>query len=488
MGVELVRPPEQTDVAEPAAAADAKSPTGAGVSRAAALLRHAAAPRAGISNRQLARQPAPVFLPGPDAPSQAPAGPQRGANPAEGMAAITRRFLGSRPGSEAALRRAGNEWAAAAVALIQTSAAASGAPHAQAIAENEASEIPGAVAQLLTDYFGPGAARDRDSVRQCYEAFVRLATSKAQEVRLQFHHNVIVETHSRGGFGTGNSIDDLTMLDTALTGMPDQHVWGQTARPLRFRRQMAGAGSASGETDPPTSTITLYDSGMQAAPYGRSAATGLPGYQQTIRHEVGHMVETALTADVRRELFTDILGWEQYSWAWISARNSPHAPWQAERAKLRTETGIADDALDAWLAGFTIRAAPNLRRSDTQTRGSRSYVRSATQGDFLHSIKTSEMPQGVEFDYALTAHNDYLAELYTFAVSRPGWLAGRISEAQKGWWRRRVFGTPATDQEIMRAVGMEPNAQTRFIAMAPGLFTWPQINDAVAAAARYNVA
>jgi hypothetical protein len=51
-----------------------------------------------------------------------------------------------------------------------------------------------------------------------------------------------------------------------------------------------------------------------------------------------------------------------------------------------------------------------------------------------------------------------------------------------------VFGTPATDQAIMRAVGMEPEAQTRFIAMAPGLFTWPQINEAVTAAARYNVA
>ena len=137
------------------------------MTRTAALLRHAAAPRAGISNRQLARQPAPVFLPGPDAPSQIPAGPQRGANPADDMAAITRRFLGTRPGSEAALRRAGNEWAATAVAMIRTSAAASGAPHAQAIAENEASEIPGAVTQLLTDYFGPGVTRDRDSVRQC---------------------------------------------------------------------------------------------------------------------------------------------------------------------------------------------------------------------------------------------------------------------------------------------------------------------------------
>ena len=488
MGVELVRPPEQTEVAEPAAAPDGRTVTGAGVSRTAALLRHAAAPRAGISNRQLARQPAPVFLPGPDAPSQIPAGPQRGANPAEGMAAITRRFLGTRPGSEAALRRAGNEWAAAAVAMIRTSAAASGAPHAQAIADNEATEIPGAVTQLLTDYFAPGVPRDASSVRDCYAAIVRLATSKEREVRLQFHHNVIVETHSRGGFGTGNSIDELNHAGYGADRAAGPARLGTSGAAAALPPAMAGAGSASGETDPPTSTITIYDSGMSAAPYSRSAAIGLPGYQQTIRHEVGHMVETALTPDVRRELFTDILGWEQYSWAWISARNSPHAPWQAERAKLRTETGIADDALDAWLAGFTIRPMPNLRRSDTQTRGSRSYVRSATQGDFLHSIKTSEMPQGVEFDYAMTAHNDYLAELYTFAVSRPGWLAGRISEAQKGWWRRRVFGTPATDHEIMRAVGMEPEAQTRFIAMAPGLFTWPQINEAVAAAARYNVA
>src|SRR5215208_6237897 len=420
MGVELVRPAQDSEVAEPVAASDGRAVAGAGVTRTAALLRQAAAPRAGISNRQLARQPAAVFLPGPDAPSQIPAGPQRGVDPAEGMAAITRRLLGTRPGGEAALRRAANDWAAAVVAMIRASAGASGAPHAQAIADNEASEIPGAVTQLLTDYFGPGVTRDRDSVRQCYDAIVRLAASKAREVQLQFHHNVIVETHSRGGFGTGNSIDELNMLDTALTGMPDQHVWGQTARPLHFRRLMAGAGSASGETDPPTSTITLRLGHADGAvrPLGGARP---PGSQQTIRHEIGDMVETALTPDVRRELFTDILGWEQYSWAWISARNSPHAPWQAERAKLRTETGIADDALDAWLASFTIRPMPNLRRSDTQTSGSRSYIRSATQGDFLHSIRTAEMPQGVEFDYAMTAHNDYLAELYTFAVSRPGW-------------------------------------------------------------------
>lgn len=482
MGVELDRPPEQSAVAEPAPAREGRLTAGAGVSQSAAVLRQIAAPRPGIGNRLLARQLAQTeFLPGPGAPSQIPAGPQRGVNPADGMAAVTRRWLGMRPGSEAALRRAANEWATAVVALIRAGAAASGAPHAQAIADNEADEIPGAVAQLLTDYFGP--ARDRDSVPQCHQALVRLAAGKEQEVRLQFHHNVIVETHSRGGFGTSGSSDELTMLNTALTGMPDQHVWGSPTRPLRFRRQMMATGSsASGETDPPTSTITLYDSGMQAAPYARSASINLPGFEQTIRHEVGHMVETALSADVRRELFTDIMGWEQYPWAWISVRNPPHDNWRAERRKLAQETEIADDALDAWLAGFTIRPAPNLRRSDTRVRGTRSYIRSTTQGDFLHSIRTAETPQGPEFDYALTAHNDYLAELYTFAVSRPFWLAGKLSTAQKAWWRTRVFGTPGSDSEIMRVVGMAPDARMRFMRLVPGLFTWQQINDAVATA------
>ena len=209
MGVELDRPPEQSAVAEPAPAREGRLTAGAGVSQSAAVLRQIAAPRPGIGNRLLARQLAQTeFLPGPGAPSQIPAGPQRGVNPADGMAAVTRRWLGIRPGSEAALRRAANEWATAVVALIRAGAAASGAPHAQAIADNEADEIPGAVAQLLTDYFGP--ARDRDSVPQCHQALVRLAAGKEQEVRLQFHHNVIVETHSRGGFGTSGSSDELT--------------------------------------------------------------------------------------------------------------------------------------------------------------------------------------------------------------------------------------------------------------------------------------
>src|SRR3954451_4472695 len=388
MGTEHDRPPQHTAVSEAVAAKEAVGANPPGVTRTAALLRQGLAPRARGGNRVLARQPTgTVFLPGPGAPTQIPAGPQRGTNPADGMAGVTRRLLGTRPANEAALRRAANEWADAVVALIRAGAAASGASHAQAIADNEASEIPGAVAQLLGDYFGP--ARDSDSVRGCHRALQALATSKALEVRIQFHHNVIVETHSRGGFGTSGGTGELTMLDTALSGMPDQHVWGQQARPLRFRRQMLGSGNASGETDPPTSTITLYDSGMNAAPYGRSAAIGLQGFEQTIRHEIGHMVETALSAAVRGELFDGIMDWHQYPWAWISARNSPHANWRVERSRLAAENGIADDRLDAWLAGFTMRPPPALRRSDAQTRGDRSYIRSTAQGDFLHSIKTA---------------------------------------------------------------------------------------------------
>jgi hypothetical protein len=34
----------------------------------------------------------------------------------------------------------------------------------------------------------------------------------------------------------------------------------------------------------------------------------------------------------------------------------------------------------------------------------------------------------------------------------------------------------------MRVVGMAPDARMRFMRLVPGLFTWQQINDAVATA------
>jgi hypothetical protein len=369
--------------------------------------------------------------------------------------------------------------------MVGAGAAASGASHAQAIAGNEADEIPRAVSQLLDDYLGPSAGRERGRLRLCHESLLDLAARKEKEVRLQFRHNVIVETDQRGWFGYPGD-NDLPMLDSALADMPEQHVWAAPTRPLRFRRRMAAAGSlgTGGETDPDTSTITLYSGGMQQAPYARSAALGLPGFEQTIRHEIGHTVEHALGADARRELFDEIMGWRRYSWAWISVPNAPYATWRAEREALARETGLNGAELDAWLAGFVMRSgAGALARSDTRERGARSYVRSGTQGDFLHSIATAETPQGPEFDYALTAHNDYLAELYTFAVSRPFWLAAKISRRQKAWWRQHVFGTPASDSDILRVAGMTPDAQMRFVALAHGLFTWPQITAAVAAAA-----
>jgi hypothetical protein len=456
------------------------------VSRDAALARRLAASRSGLPNRRLARYvTSTLFLPGPSAPSLIPPAAQRGPNPADGIAAVTKRLLGKRPASAAALRRAATGWADAVVVLIGAGAAGSGAPHAQAIAANEADEIPRAVSQILDDYFGPSAGRGGGGLRDCHADLLRLAARKEREVRVQFHHGVIVETDDRGWFGYAGD-EDLRHLDMALGGLPEQHVWNAPDRPLRFRRQMLapGGSSAGGETDPTTSTITLYSSGMQAAPYTRSAAIGLPGFEQTIRHEIGHTVEHRLTPAARDELFRDVLGWRRYSWHWITTPNAPYPTWREERAALARETGLEGADLDAWLAGFTLRTAQGaLARSDTLTRGSRSYVRSATQGDHLHSIRTSELPQGEEFDYALTEHNDYLSELYAFALSRPFWLATKISPAQKAWWRRRVFGTPGTDGEILRVAGMAPDAQMRFAALVPGLFTWPQISQAVAAAA-----
>jgi hypothetical protein len=478
-------PSHAAGVGDPPSPVASLPPAVGGVSRGAALARQLAAPRAGLPNRLLARDlmPSTAFLLGPGAASQIPLGAQRGPNPADGIAAVTSRLLRPRPASAAALRRAATAWADAVVASIDAGAAGSGAPHGAAIAANEADEIFRAVNQILDDYLGPSAGAG-GGLRDCHRDLLRLAARKEREVRMQFHHGVIVETDARGWFGYAGD-DDLVNLDTSLAGLPEQHAWNAPDRPLRFRRQMLapGGSSAAGETDPATSTITLYSSGMQAAPYGRSAALGLPGFEQTIRHEIGHTVEHRLTPAARKELFEGILGWRRYAWHWITQPNPPYPTWREERAAVARETGLDGADLDAWLAGFTLRTPPGLSRSDTRARGSRSYVRSATQGDHLHSIRTSELPQGQEFDYALTEHNDYLSELYAFALSRPFWLATKISPAQKAWWRTRVFGTPGTDGEILRVAGMAPDAQMRYAALVPGLFTWPQITQAVQAAA-----
>jgi hypothetical protein len=207
-----------------------------------------------------------------------------------------------------------------------------------------------------------------------------------------------------------------------------------------------------------------------------AALRGTPVEVQTIRHELGHLLENRLSRADKDALFGAIMGWHEYPWAWITANPAPYSEWRAERDRLRTETGLDDRALDRWLGTFTLRA---LDRSDAQLRGNRTYLRSRGAGDKLHSILTAEVPSGPAFDYALSNQGDYLSELYAFAISRPEWLAERLSAAQRGWWRSRVFGLPAGDRDVARLVAV---AHVSAVAPAPErILTWEQV-DAVRAA------
>jgi hypothetical protein len=420
---------------------------------------------AGVSNAALAR-----LL--QRQPAAARAEPRAAPSPSAGVAAATARLLRGRSSSDADFRRRAEAWGTAAIAAIRAGAAAAGASHADAIVENEAAEIQSAVAALVHDLRG---YRDRDRLAVFDESLREFATRKARELEIEFGANVVVE--SEGYADPGWTMQDLERLDAALGDLPAGAA-RESGRVVRFRRRMAASGALStgGETDPATGTITLYDVGMEEAPFGRSRALELPAYMQTIRHELGHLFEHALTPEATHELFDEILGWREYSWAWVTTERSPYERWRAERERLRMEVGMDSHGLTTWLAEpeFTLRGA--YRRSETRSRGGRIYVRSAHNGDRLNSLLASEAPRGAEFEYALTNKGDYLAELYAFATSRPAWLAGRISERQKGWWRERAFGLPRRDDEIARLIAVSPEIEQRVGARLGNVFTWEQLS------------
>jgi hypothetical protein len=455
--------------AGPCAPRAARGLSNAGLARmlapgASAVARRRAAAALGV--RSVARQSTPP-------PPTRPATTAHGPNPSAALELINRRGTRQTPTSVAQARRQAEAWAAAVIGSLRAGAAASGASHSAAIIENTERELAQMIDSLIEDL---EADRDRLRFFRFHEKLVVRAQLKMQEIGVEFGHNVILESDRWGRFGSGFD-EELTAMDEALRALPPGEAWG-SARPIHFRRANADPSgrAVGGETDAAAGTITLYDLGIRSDPYVRSRALGLPGSQQTVRHEVGHLVEHGLTAEARRELFGDILDWQRRSWAWITAPTHDNA--RAERAALVRESGIADNRLDAWLAQFRM---GELERSQAVEQNGRLYLRAEGTGHFLHSLRRSEVPQGVEFEYALSNQGDYISELYAFALSRPDWLAGRISARQLRWWRERVFSMPGDDREVARQLNVPAPAMAAFLAAIRTKFTWEQADEVLRA-------
>jgi hypothetical protein len=99
---------------------------------------------------------------------------------------------------------------------------------------------------------------------------------------------------------------------------------------------------------------------------------------------------------------------------------------------------------------------------------------------FLSRMRRDALPAGPVFEYARTARGEYLAELYALAVSAPELLHDALPADQAAWLRRVVFGTPSTPAELAREVALGEPLQSRFLAAAARLFTWPQIDALLA--------
>src|SRR5690606_34953308 len=110
-----------------------------------------------------------------------------------------------------------------------------------------------------------------------------------------------------------------------------------------------GPSFIGGEADASTGRIDIFDAGLRNAPYSRSMSLGLPATQQTLRHEVGHIIDTQIPRAEREHFFTDILPWTDYSWAWLNSPAGRPDNWTALRNALRTELGFDEAQLDAWL-------------------------------------------------------------------------------------------------------------------------------------------
>jgi hypothetical protein len=86
------------------------------------------------------------------------------------------------------------------------------------------------------------------------------------------------------------------------------------------------------------------------------------------------------------------------------------------------------------------------------------------------------MPAGREFEYAKTNQGEYLAELYTLAISRPEFLHTTLPAAQLAWLKRSLFHIPEDIQALAQRTSLPAALQAELVTRGSRLFTWEQLD------------
>ena len=410
--------------------------------------------------------------------------PVRGPNPGTGLLAICEQITrGRRPRNDQEMGTIVENWRSAALECVRSGAAASNASHYAAILAHCEQEIQSDCDTFIGDMRNWPQGRQRASyLRQAPEWFADGCRRLQRQIAIEFKYNVIFD-NDRNGLSWGYQPAEWNDIEAALAGMPVEATWANPLL-LRFRRQechprdmnaagqCAGQGTGAGqsfvggETNLATGQITIFNSGLGQTPFGRSRGLGIPATTQTIRHEIGHVIFSQLSQNEKNNFFGGLLGWRDYSWAWLNSPPGRPANWQAERVRLRNELGFQSDAqLEAWLATLVI--------NQPVVAGSRTYTR---RDYYLKSYETAQVPGGTEFEYARTDQDEYFCELYALAISRPEFLHQTLPAAQIAWLKRVVFHTPSNHEELGRQAALADPAQSEFLIRGSRLFTHEQLD------------
>jgi hypothetical protein len=445
-----------------------------------------------VLQRQMAPNPlrftplAPLPLAPPPVP---PPMPQRGPNPAACITPLCDRIANPpTPSTTANLQQRAEAWRTGAVDCLRAGAAASGASHAAEIITNTAQELQEEVDEI-NQWFTSLPLAERTRQRDEYLARLRVACARKQrEAQIEFHYNVVFE-RGPGMPRWGTRPGEWDEIEGALDALPPSATWFNP-RFLHFRREACDpddvdpvtgscrgriGGEAEARPGSTDATIRIFDAGLGADPYSRSVALQLGTTFQTLRHEVGHVLMGQVSLEDRQELFERIMHWFILRRVWVE-RAAPPDPefWPQQRERLRTSLGLDEAQLDTWITGLGL--------NSPVVQGDRTYLKRPLKPGstdwLLHFYDTAQMPSGPEFAYARTAHEEYFAEIYALAVSRPEVLHRELPAAQVEWLKHKVFHTPE-DLDALADARVEPGLRPQFVLRASRLFTWEQIQSLI---------